>query len=48
VAKIDNVTLDSVRDFGVQMAQNAASAMAIYGPVANAPELSSLKARLMS
>lgn len=48
VEKIDNVTLDSVRDFGVQMAQNAASAMAIYGPVSNAPELSSLKARLMS
>ncbi|MEC9199613.1 MAG: pitrilysin family protein [Pseudomonadota bacterium] len=48
VEKIDNVTLESVRDFGVQMAQNAASAMAIYGPVSNAPELSSLKARLMS
>ncbi len=48
VEKIDNVTLESVRDFGVQMAQNSASAMAIYGPVSNAPELSSLKARLMS
>ncbi|WP_420861067.1 M16 family metallopeptidase [Algirhabdus cladophorae] len=46
VAKIDAVTVADVRDFAGTIAQNASAAMALYGPVDDAPELSDLKARL--
>ncbi|MCT4578361.1 pitrilysin family protein [Donghicola sp.] len=46
VARIDAVTLENVRDFGINLATNAPSAMALYGPVDNAPFLAALKERL--
>ncbi|MCI5042005.1 MAG: insulinase family protein, partial [Donghicola eburneus] len=46
VARIDAVTLENVRDFGINLATNAPSAMALYGPVEKAPFLAALKERL--
>ncbi len=46
VAKIDAVTLENVRDFGINLATHAPSAMALYGPVDKAPFLAALKERL--
>ncbi|MEY8881973.1 M16 family metallopeptidase [Donghicola sp. XS_ASV15] len=46
VAKIDSVTLENVRDFGINLATHAPSAMALYGPVDKAPFLAALKERL--
>lgn len=45
VAKIDNVTTGDVRDFAEQMATAAPAALALYGPVAKAPDLGALQAR---
>ena len=39
VEKIDAVTAQGVRDFGAEMATTAKTALALYGPVADAPEL---------
>ncbi len=46
VAKIDAVTLENVRDFGINLATHAPTAMALYGPVDKAPFLAALKERL--
>ena len=46
VARIDNVTTEKVRAFAENMAGNARSAMALYGPVALAPALEDLRERL--
>lgn len=46
VEHIDNVTVEKVNAFAEQMASDAATAMAIYGPGAKAPTLDELRARL--
>ncbi|WP_102222757.1 M16 family metallopeptidase [Acidimangrovimonas sediminis] len=46
VAKIDAVTRDGVRAQAAQMAQGMPAAMALYGPVADAPDLEALRRRL--
>ncbi len=45
VAKIDAVTAAGVRDFAAEMATSARTALALYGPVADAPALDSLRHR---
>ncbi|MEC8580668.1 MAG: pitrilysin family protein [Pseudomonadota bacterium] len=45
VAKIDAVTTDDVQAFGEDMISKAKSAMALYGPVADAPTLNALEQR---
>ncbi|MEJ5217449.1 pitrilysin family protein [Cognatishimia sp. D5M38] len=45
VAKIDAVSDAGVRDFAAHMAVNARAALALYGPVAAAPELEKLQTR---
>lgn len=45
VAKIDAVTTDDVLAFGEDMISKAKSAMALYGPVADAPTLDALEQR---
>ncbi|MEM6947936.1 MAG: pitrilysin family protein [Pseudomonadota bacterium] len=46
VAKIDAVTLGRLKSFGADMAGSGQAAMALYGPVAAAPALGDLTARL--
>ncbi|WP_108483594.1 M16 family metallopeptidase [Oceaniglobus ichthyenteri] len=46
IARIDAVTTGDVRDFAAQLAGQKAAAMALYGPVKNAPTLDALTARL--
>lgn len=46
VASIDGVTLDKLRDFGGHLATQSPSAMALYGPVSQAPSLDDLRAHL--
>jgi len=48
VARIDEVTLDQVRTFGVQQLSGAGLAMALYGPVDNAPSREELAERLVA
>ncbi|HBQ35907.1 MAG TPA: peptidase M16 [Rhodobacteraceae bacterium] len=48
IAKIDAVDVAGVRNFAAGLAQNANAALALYGPVADAPMLDNLKTRLMS
>lgn len=45
IAKIDAVTTGDVRDMAQHMAHSAPAAMALYGPVENAPSLDDLQAR---
>lgn len=45
IAKIDAVTTEAVREFAAQMARGE-SALALYGPVENAPHLADLRERL--
>ena len=45
-ARIDSVTRDAVRDFGERLATGGRTAMALYGPVKDAPELGELRERL--
>ncbi len=45
VAKIDNVTTGDVRDFAEQVATTAPAALALYGPVSDAPDLGVLQDR---
>ncbi|MCE8005859.1 pitrilysin family protein [Aestuariivita sp.] len=42
IARIDAVTTGDVRDFAARMATDAAAALALYGPVADAPSLDAL------
>ena len=46
IARIDDVTTGDVKDFAGQMAGQAGTAMALYGPADAAPTLDALKARL--
>ncbi len=46
IEKIDAVNLAGLRDFAEQMVTGAGSAMAIYGPASDAPELAELRERL--
>ena len=46
IAHIDAVTTEDVRRFAGNLAQNGRAAMALYGPVKNAPELVALQGRL--
>ena len=48
IERIDAVTTGDVRAFGGRILGNAGSAMALYGPVENAPALEELKARLVA
>ncbi len=48
VAKIDAVDTRMVRDFAGGLTQNANAALALYGPVQDAPTLADLKARLVA
>ncbi|MDT2075027.1 MAG: pitrilysin family protein [Planktomarina sp.] len=48
VAHIDAVTTESVRSFAGSMAGGAPAAMALYGPVADAPAVDKLRARLVA
>ncbi|WP_299557461.1 pitrilysin family protein [uncultured Sulfitobacter sp.] len=45
IAQIDAVTTGDVRDFAEGMAATAPAALALYGPVDGAPDLSALQAR---
>ena len=45
VGRIDAVNLHDLRDFAGQMVGRAGAALALYGPVANAPTLEALNAR---
>lgn len=45
VARIDSVTTGDVRDFAAYIATEAPAAMALYGPVKGAPNLSQVQAR---
>jgi len=45
VAKIDAVSTEAVRRYGAEMVQSKA-AMALYGPVGDAPDLEAVRARL--
>ncbi|MCA8868906.1 MAG: insulinase family protein [Rhodobacteraceae bacterium] len=46
VARIDAVTTDLVSGFAADMCKSTRAAMALYGPVDNAPDLDALMARL--
>ncbi|WP_108816413.1 M16 family metallopeptidase [Loktanella sp. Alg231-35] len=46
IGRIDDVTTGDVKDFAGQMAGQAGTAMALYGPAEAAPTLDALKARL--
>ena len=46
VAKIDAVTVADVRALGVDLVAAKSPTLALYGPVANAPDLAGLRARL--
>lgn len=48
VERIDSVTTGDVRTFAGSLVTSAPAAMALYGPVENAPELDALKARLVA
>ena len=45
VAKIENVSIEKLRQFAEHAASSVSSAMALYGPVEKAPSLADLKAR---
>ena len=45
VARIDAVTAEQVRDFAETMAAKAPAALALYGPVSQAPDLAQLQER---
>ena len=45
IARIDAVTTGDVRGFAEEMAARAPAALALYGPVAGAPDLAALQAR---
>ena len=46
IERIDSVTTGDVRSFGEGLITTSGSAMALYGPVDDAPGLEALKARL--
>ncbi|SIS85549.1 predicted Zn-dependent peptidase [Phaeovulum vinaykumarii] len=45
-ARIENVSLDMVRDYGTRLVSSGQSALALYGPAAGAPALEDLRERL--
>ena len=48
VAQIDGVTTETVRNFAGSLSSGAPAAMALYGPVADAPAVEKLQARLVA
>ena len=48
VSQIDRVTVSDVRDYAATMGAGAPAAMALYGPVADAPSVQDLQARLVA
>ena len=46
IERVDAVGTSDVRAFAAQLAGNAKAAMAVYGPVSKAPDLTTLRARL--
>jgi predicted Zn-dependent peptidase len=46
IARIDAVTVDKARDYASRLATSAAAALALYGPVAGAPSVEEMTARL--
>lgn len=48
VSQIDRVTVSDVRDYAATMGAGAPAAMALYGPVADAPSVRDLQARLVA
>ncbi|WP_224825219.1 pitrilysin family protein [Cognatishimia sp. MH4019] len=46
VARVDAVTTGDVKDYAAHLARNAGSALALYGPVDQAPSLEALRERL--
>jgi predicted Zn-dependent peptidase len=48
IERIDAVTTGDVRAFGSKLITDAGSAMALYGPIDNAPAFEALKARLVA
>jgi hypothetical protein len=48
VSQIDRVTVADVRDYAAAMGAGAPAAMALYGPVADAPSVQDLQARLVA
>ncbi len=48
IERIDAVTTGDVRDFGGKVISQAGSAMALYGPIEDAPSLDALKAMLVA
>ena len=48
VAEIDGVTTQKVRDFAADIVQSQSMALALYGPVAKAPDLAALTDRLVA
>ncbi|SMX37069.1 M16 family metallopeptidase [Octadecabacter ascidiaceicola] len=48
IERIDAVTTGDVRAFGGKLITDAGSAMALYGPINNAPAFEALKARLVA
>lgn len=45
-ARIDGVSREAVRDFAERLAMGGKAALALYGPVSNAPELGEIRERL--
>jgi len=45
IARIDAVSIEDVRGFAIEMAQNAPAALALYGPIDTAPTLAQLQER---
>ncbi|MCF2906343.1 insulinase family protein [Octadecabacter sp. CECT 8868] len=48
IERIDSVTTGDVRAFGADLVTRSAAAMALYGPIDEAPTLEALKARLVA
>jgi predicted Zn-dependent peptidase len=46
IARIDGVTLGALRDHAAALAASGRSAMALYGPVAGAPDIARIRERL--
>jgi predicted Zn-dependent peptidase len=48
VAQIDAVSVEAVRGYAGAMSDGAPAAMALYGPVSDAPDIVALQARLVA
>ena len=48
ISKIDSVSLEDVRDFGVEMFHNSCPAMALYGKVKDALDVNQFSQKLLN